>query len=94
MLTVSVIMKTAVQFFLLSTLPVSPLLATDCYERGVDYIGTNINDGLETHTASAAGGQVHCQVTGGCQHFSWVDQNYGAEEYRTTCWMKADVTGR
>jgi len=60
-----------------------------CYTNGIDYTGSNINNGLEDSAASAAGCQVNCQMTHGCTYFTWISSGHADPSYRNTCWLKS-----
>ncbi len=46
-------------------------LAFDCYSYDTDYVGTNLNNGLEQRTDSQYECQIACQDLPGCEGFTW-----------------------
>jgi hypothetical protein len=52
------------------------VLALDCFERDIDYDGTNINNGLEQKTDNEVNCQQLCKHIIGCEGFTWASSNF------------------
>jgi hypothetical protein len=52
------------------------VLAQSCLEINIDYVGSNINNGLEQRTDHAEDCQKLCQVTFECEGFTWASPNF------------------
>jgi len=65
-----------------------------CCEMNTEYIGININDGMETLTDYEGACQELCQATDGCNYFTWVDGGFPHSSWRNTCWLKSEIIGK
>jgi hypothetical protein len=55
------------------------VLALDCFERDIDYDGTNINNGLEQKTDNEVNCQQLCKHIIGCEGFTWESSNFAGD---------------
>ena len=51
-----------------------------CYDYDTDYQGTNLNNGLEQRTDSEFECQVLCEVTSGCEGFTWASNSFAGNK--------------
>ena len=54
----------------------------DSFEQDTDYHGSDLEDGHYISTASARACQTSCQITDGCEYWSWTPY------YHNACWRK------
>ena len=57
----------------------------DCFDYGTDYVGYDLEDGIYTPTDDAAACQVDCQITAGCEFWTW------DPTYNNACWKKSAI---
>jgi hypothetical protein len=61
------------------------VFALDCFEKDIDYDGSNINNGLEQKTESAENCQKMCKLTQGCVGFTWASSNFAGASSLLLC---------
>ena len=54
----------------------------DCFDRGIDYNGFDLEDGKYVSTESADACQTECKNNDRCKYWSWVP------DYHNSCWLK------
>ena len=57
-------------------------LSDSCFEIGIDYFGYDLEEGKYVSTPSAAACQANCQLTSGCEFWTW------DPTYHNACWRK------